>query len=168
MTKKLLSEKWLKPEHLQAIGMVSVEWSYLEHVVSEAIWDYAYIDHIHGRCVTSHMSVPMRLDVLKSLFFEHFGDSEQYKKLSTLVEKVKNVAGERNKIAHASWFESENVLGNTVTMATIKARGKLVMKLTDVNAEQIRQIADSIEDVGNQLAYFADTNPPPPSSEQKP
>lgn len=168
MTEKLLSEKWLKPEHLQAIGMVAVEWSYLEHIIDDSIWQYAKIDDDIGRCFTTHMSVPMRIDVLKSLFFEHFGNSEKYKALSKIAKDIKDtVSPLRNKIVHSPWLEPENNQ-DAAQYLSVSARGQLKTTVLPMDVAEIRQAAETIEDYGNRLVYFVDTNPPPPSSSQTP
>jgi uncharacterized membrane protein (Fun14 family) len=44
MEKQTVSEDYFSLEHLQAIGMVTIEWSFLESIMEKAIWALAGLE----------------------------------------------------------------------------------------------------------------------------
>jgi len=56
-------------DQLEAIGMVAVEWSYLESVIDAAIWNLSNVpSEAFGEAITTHLSGRARLDMLSTLF----------------------------------------------------------------------------------------------------
>jgi hypothetical protein len=78
----------VRGDQLEAIGMVATEWSYLESIVEAAIWNLAYLDENSGAAITTHLNMPIRLDMLMTLFREHYGECEATHQLDKMCKAI--------------------------------------------------------------------------------
>src|SRR5688572_23937295 len=95
-------------EQLEAIGMVAVEWSYLESIMDAAIGMLAQLPHVDViDAVTVHLPFSARVNMLSTLFhlscdsqdpiWPIEGEIASYRKaFDTKLKKVEKLAGERN------------------------------------------------------------------------
>jgi len=104
-------------EQLAAIGMVAVEWSYLESVLDAAIWNTAqFWDRAIGEAITAHLSVRARVDMLATLLNLHVSayasyspdDQENFRrKFAALSKRVFDLNGNRNALVHSRWVRGD-------------------------------------------------------------
>ena len=103
MTDELNPES--QPNLLEMVGVVASTWSIVEVVIQGAIWILARLPNADtGRAITTHMSHPMRLDILMSL--AHLSDmpTEKIRALDALCNRLRReLAPRRNEVVHGLW-----------------------------------------------------------------
>lgn len=144
----------ISDDHLRAIGRVAYEWSELELVVDFAIGhSLGVIDPEAIKAITSHISIHVRLDMLPAAAaLELEWSSQAIDELKDLVKRIREAAGQRNKVIHAQWRTSEK---EGVAIAfTSKARGEVRFHHEEMTAADIEKIATQIRELTGQLHDF--------------
>lgn len=91
----------LTHEHLEAIGRVTVSWSFLEHAIEVLLWGLANLKEPEGLLVTHKMNLERRLDIVKVLYLQLPEDEQKtFKELLDTLDGLKNL---RNDLVHAYW-----------------------------------------------------------------
>jgi hypothetical protein len=141
----------LTDEHLKAIGLVAVNWTYIENLLSSIIWDICNLRHNRGIAITTHLSERSRKDICNALAHETFrGHPEEQELKSHLQYVFDDLYPKRNKIIHASWGYSATP--GTSDILPIRARGQVkIGPRESLSAEDITAIADEIEQAVNKL-----------------
>jgi hypothetical protein len=139
-------------EQLQAIGMVAAEWSYLESILDTAIWGLGYMEEDTGAAVTTHLSVPARIDMLVTLFHNREGDADATTKLRKICDTIRqSLSRKRGEVIHTRWITGE---AGTDLSYSVRARGRLERTKKVWPASEIRDIAAEIAQCSDQLQAF--------------
>ena len=139
-------------EILEAIGLVTACYAQTETMIQEAIAGCAGVDMEVGRALTTHMTAPLRIDVLRALAEITIDDLDALDQLDALIDQFNAAAKKRNGYAHHVWA----VHPQTRKVLTINesARGTLKAEMTPVTVEQIRADALFIFEVGMKFMAF--------------
>lgn len=142
----------VRPEQLQAIGMVACEWSYLESIVEAAIWNLAGLHDDAGASITTHLGMPLRLDILMTLFRLHRDDGGEADRLDKMCEHIRHkLSPKRGAAIHTLWVEGDH--GSPMTYS-VRARGKLEHEKKGRPAAEIREVAALIAAQSAMLQEF--------------
>ena len=153
-----------RPDQLQAIGMVAVEWSYLESVMDVAIGNLASIhEQSSMEALTVHLPTKARLDMLATLFhlkcdravdqwFPTEGDlAKKRAEFEQIKRSINSLATKRNEVVHSRWVVG--VQGSPLTYA-VQARGRLKRTIKGVPAAEMLSIAQQIQEQSRTLIKF--------------
>jgi hypothetical protein len=142
----------LPPEYLRAVGLVSAAASATEWIVGELIGGLLGIDAFATRALTSHMAVPLRDNIARSLVELKAEFIDQIDDLDDLLDAVDAAFDLRNTILHNSII-IERATGQVFSYR-ISSRGNLKGSLQPISAEAIEQDAAAIHDAGLKLYAF--------------
>jgi hypothetical protein len=142
----------LPDEYLREIGLISVRWNQLELVIQMGLIKLLGKDFNDPRSHIPfvHMTLPHRLEVLRSLVQEYakgYGGTflQEYEVIARKLETVKK---QRNNLVHASWLtESEG----KVSRMSMSAHGTFKHIHTRSSLKELKAVTDSIIDVGDAL-----------------
>ena len=143
----------LSAEHLRSIGLVTVQWSYLEAVIEFGLWGLLSLTQFKGRNVTTHIGHITRIEILMNLIGEEPG-AEAREELAALVKQIEVARIDRNKIAHAVYIDGGEPKYAHAMRHT--ARSGLKTKVDFLTTEQIDAIANNILKVRVELQEFLD------------
>ncbi len=85
---------------LAAIGLALTSYAQTERMVQDAIAGCLGVDTEYGAAATTHMAMPLRFSVLKSVAEIRIDDLDALDELDELISKVEDAANRRNAIAH--------------------------------------------------------------------
>jgi hypothetical protein len=138
-----LSDDWLK-----AIGRVVVESSRLDRAAEKVIWGLLRLGHDDvGAALTTHISTPVRLDIILSLA-DILLDANETKRLAKLLKRIRGLLDDRNAVVHSEWVPFRNPL---LVKVTARKRGVKrsgygpTIPFLDTLAVDIGQVADELE-----------------------
>jgi hypothetical protein len=102
------------PEHLPenhpfyaAVGRIASEWSHIEHLLDQTIWDLAGINAQVGACITSQiMGVGPRCKAIITLGIGCGMSKSLQKKFRTLMSDSYSTAVYRARAVHDPWYAS--------------------------------------------------------------
>ncbi len=156
--------KWTGPSlpttalHLEAVGMVAMEWAWLGIIVETAIWRLLRVRGHVGIAVTVHIAPRVRLDILLSLANLKMNKPD-YERLSLLVGRIRELTGLRNDIVHAEWTGVKE--GEWPPVARFRkrmARGHVRTQDHEKTPAEIIEVATSIFRLSTALLdFFHDT-----------
>ena len=156
--------------HLAGIGKVSVAWSYLEGGIERTIWVAGRFSEQRGLAVTTHMSIPARLDAMCSMVRLAFPNSDLLEQVTKQRKHIQNnLAPRRNEIVHSRLHYLKDL--EAYFRSTYKARGEVkamtekaeLMEYEEA-AKEILKTTNEMMDTLNQLieqVAATDGVPPP-------
>jgi hypothetical protein len=135
----------LNDEHLKAIGLITVHWTFIENILSSIIWKMSNLRHTRGIAITAHLSERSRQDICNALAHETFRGHPEEKELKDHLTYIFDTLYlKRNKIVHATWGYSAT--SGASDILPIKARGKVTIGPRESLAPaDIINIAEEIE-----------------------
>jgi len=139
-------------EHHEGVGLVANSWTYLEAGVERIIWRLARVNDKRGIALTTHMSMPARLDAMCALADLEFPEAPETKRLYKLKECIKGekMAGARNEIVHSRVLHFPDPFG--MTMRSIyKARGKVKKEAKSAIPQEYYDTSKRILDTASEL-----------------
>jgi hypothetical protein len=147
-----------RADQLEAIGMVAVEWSYLESVIDGAIGTLAAIvDDAAMEAITTHIAFNTRLNMLTTLFHLRCDAQPEIAPQAAAFETIRRAidvfAVKRNGIVHARWVRG--LQGSPLTYV-VQARGRLKRTRKGMPTAEILGIAQQIAEQSNKLRSFFD------------
>ncbi|WP_198371141.1 hypothetical protein [Roseomonas rosulenta] len=128
----------IPPDYREALGLVSIAWSCVEHTVEDAIRLLAGVDVRTAAILLTHASLPQRLDQLLALATDRFAD-DGVAHVKALRDRVKSLVGTRNDLVHGNWFVEQS--SGRVLVKKVKARGALRSDVRHYTADEITQVA---------------------------
>ncbi|MER9258639.1 hypothetical protein [Mesorhizobium sp. M0619] len=138
--------------HLQTIGLACAAYAQTEDHLQMAIAGCLGVDAELGWAVTSHMTAPLRENVLKSVAEIKLDDLDDLDKLDELIELVGKAAEKRNNIAHNLWCTDERT--REVFVVKTSARGSVRADMIPMPLPKLREDADFIYEAGIELFRF--------------
>jgi len=132
----------LPDSYLMAIGKVCEAWGSLEGIVDLAICKLAEFDlgDPRGTIITTHMTWPLKMDVIESLISALRTDYPHLRKFEKAKPLLKQAQQGRNKVVHGQWhYENDRVYKLRAT-----ARGQLKATVDPITVNEIEAIARNI------------------------
>jgi hypothetical protein len=143
-------------DYLKSIGKVISQWSLMEAIMDQCIWQAAGIRNDYGRVITTQTQVSTKLDTLAALLWqrkaiigEQFDDVSQYVRSCLL--------GRRNTIAHGYWDTQEDWPHALVVKFT--ARGRLTSQPGTWTVPDLELLALQIAEVTSWLMTLSQLLP---------
>lgn len=137
-------------DHLQGIGSVTVAWSFLEGAIERMIWELAELSTNRGICITSHMSMNMRLDSMCALANHKYPDSDIATKLNELSNNIRSeLSGKRNEVVHSRVVSPAGM--DILVRPIYKARGKIKRDAKEASVEEYQQIVNEILEAASEI-----------------
>jgi len=146
----------LPSELTSAIGLAITSFAQTEQFIQGAIAGCCGLDHEYGLAVTVHMSMPLRLSVLRSVAEIRIDDLDVLDQLDNHIEQIEQCVTKRNYMAHRTWCRHPK----TGEILTIKeeARSRLEVKFVTMSIEQVRLDAVFIYEAGISFYSFLHAN----------
>jgi len=142
----------LPQDVLAAIGLMTTSAAHTESCVDEAIAGCLGVDYEYGQAVTTHMTMPLRFDVLRSAAEIRIDDLEVLDELDDLLGRLKEAFEKRNAVVHHMWCRDPQT-GNVV-MVKETARVRVAVKSIPMSADQVKADALFVYDAGMALFLF--------------
>lgn len=186
-------QKFLKPNHLHAIGLVAAQWSSLELTVIFIIAKLAQLDVASTITLVAPSNFASWLEMLRKLTIQSKEIAWKEPQLVKLSEKMRTLQTARNGVVHAAWMPGQtesNKKWPSVSGIGVPKRGLKILLSIDKTPAQMRALAKAIESAESALVgwqnlrreepqikgllgklYDLDnppTNPPTPDSQQQP
>jgi hypothetical protein len=141
----------LPPGILEAIGLAVTSAAQSESVLDMAIGGCLGIESPQTLALTTHMAIPLKFSVLKSVA-EFKLEVDDLDALDMLLADLNTAFGKRNKYAHDSWCRHPT--NGKVLRQTQEARIRLEMDLKVATVDEIKTDAKFIYDAGMALIVF--------------
>ena len=142
----------LPQDLLAAIGLMTTSAAHTESVVDEAIAGCLGIDYEFGQAVTTHMTMPLRFDVLRSAAELRIDDLDALDALDVLLGRLKEAFAKRNAVVHHMWC-CDPETGNIV-MVKETAREQVDIKSIPMSVDQVKDDALFVYETGVALFSF--------------
>lgn len=142
----------IPPEYLQTIGLVAACSAQTESIIEMAIAGCLGIQSQYGMAVTTHMSAPLRDDVLRAVAELRIDDPDLLDELDAILDNIRVTMQKRHSTVHNQWGYSARE--NAVYTADIKARGSVKGDLIPMKLETIKADATAIYAAGIELMQF--------------
>lgn len=154
----------LSDRHLRVMGLIISEWSFLESVINLGLWGFLGINQEHGRAVTSFLGVRAQLNLIEAIARRTFGDTKTFEGLRPILGRIENARSERNKVAHAIWYASDDGGSPEFGFAEMQRRGQFISEVEQMKVSTLEKIAREIVAVTGDFADFLNENVPYPES----
>jgi hypothetical protein len=150
----LRSEADQYPEHLQALGLITVHFALLEFTMASFVWALLDADDRTGSIVTAPQSFRNLTSLVSALFQEKQHDAGHVKELNELLAKIAGLEERRNEITHSLWGRGDGK--ETLIREKVTARrGKGYKLITEeVRAESLQAIGADLLEVTSELYAF--------------
>jgi hypothetical protein len=131
----------LTPEHFQAIGELTAQWSFLEWQIEAAIWLLLPADESEGRIVTTRMNIRPKTEILALLARLKLPVPDR-KGLSALMTKIVTAHDKRNKVIHGLWAKNSESEGYQLVWASGKQENRIKPEIIPMTKEDVREMVD--------------------------
>jgi hypothetical protein len=142
----------LPKEYLEAIGLVAACSAQTENTIEMAIAGCLGVDGDYGMAITTHMSAPLRDDVLRAAAEIRIDNLDALDELDVILDNINKVVGRRNSTVHNLWGVDEKT-GQVITVK-ITARGSVQAEYIPMSVDGVRADAKAIYDAGMDLLRF--------------
>lgn len=138
--------------HRAAVGRVTANWEYLLETLEVTLLQLAGCQDCRGRVLTTRMNFLHMSRAIKSLLKYKFGNDFVTKRsdYSMLWAQLDKLRGDRNRIVHASWLDSEDGIEALVS-ADIN---NMTAVRKSLGTQEIQAIADQIAQAHKDLRNF--------------
>jgi hypothetical protein len=133
---------------LTGVGQIVTQWSLMESLLDQAIWRAFRLSSDEGRAITTHMAVPARCDLLRSIFRQQSGRDLEH--LNVVLAEVGRVAGMRNRVVHGVILDMTpgmELRGKLGMLLSYTARGELKDRSEIVTPDWLGDVALQITKV---------------------
>lgn len=139
------------PEHVRAIGMITIEMGTLEascvHLLAAIL---RTTETVADAILTTPQSTRARLEIVKSVSDKLLRE-EDANKISTLMNKCDDALNKRNYIVHSVWgSDGTDVI--VIPLPKGKIRKVTVQELLQ-QIDSLRRLADKVKELTNNLAF---------------
>ena len=147
----------LTKEHLVAIGKITLEFAFVDLTLNVSLWNLIGIKQQMGEMITTSLSFAQKRDLFRALYlYKYKPDGKKLSDLGKLVKRIERAGTDRNSITHSLWMSRENQKPFTISRikSTVKRKSGFERKIEDVSAEDLEKIADSFNELANDILYF--------------
>lgn len=154
---KSLRKIELPEPYLKWIRLIALEWSRLETIIEQIIWLLTQLDsgvggpdreHEIGRALTTHMPYKQRIDAIKSLLHEIFGESDpttlEFTTFSIYLDELRM---DRNLVIHGEWMAGHDF--PFIIHRSARKKIRKVYRIPDIAA--MEELCSLIEKASNKL-----------------
>jgi hypothetical protein len=142
----------LPADVLEAVGLAVTCGAQTEYVIAMAIGGCLGIDSEYAAAVTTHMTLPLKLSVLRSAAEIRIDSLDDLDELDRLIESAEKALGMRHTLAHASIFQ-EPPTGRLFRIKQV-ARTRLEADKVPITAKSVKAEAELIYAAGLALMTF--------------
>ena len=141
--------------HLSAIGLVAVQWTFLERSIETLVWELAPLKQLNAQAVTTHISTLLLIDIANALAHERLNGTEFEQKLKTQLGHISNtLRPKRNSVVHGIWGPTASP--DKIALLETTARGVVKFKVgEEMTAEDILTIAAEIDQANFELTHLS-------------
>jgi hypothetical protein len=131
-------------ELYKAIGKVSNYYSGLESYISSLIWVLIGAGQGVGEIITSELSFPRLITLLRCLFRYRKSDPMEIEKLNSILTRATDIELRRNRVIHSMWAVSTQ--SNDLLRVKTTARSKTGLKyhFDRTNFDELKKLTDDI------------------------
>jgi len=144
---------------LKTMGVLHVNYTNLEYVLSFYLWKLAFKDQHKGQALTAWMNFERKVDALRTLLQMGVIDEPHRGKLEGLLKNVDSARKARNALVHSLLITDGVRPSGEIKMKAIRIRasgdGGLKHKKEQVTAGKIRVVAEDLRDCGHGLTRLA-------------
>ena len=123
-----------------------------ESLISEAIAGCLGVDFEYGGAVTTHISVPLKFSILRSVAEIRIDDLDVLDELDVLLDAIEESLTKRNSIAHHQFMRDPST--EEVFAVKETSRTRYEMKLVPVSIDDIKRDALLVYNLGMALMTF--------------
>ncbi len=145
----------LPSEYLRAVGLVAMASAQTEHILGQFIGALLKIDGIQSLALTSHMSIPLRDNIIRAVAELDAPNIKELDRIDDLMDAVTSAFDKRNTILHNSFVihpETKEVLS-----WRLKTKGSMQLELKPVTVNEMEQDATALYEVGMDIVRFMDS-----------
>jgi hypothetical protein len=142
----------LPQDLLAAIGRMTTSAAHTESCVDEAIAGCLGIDYEYGQAVTTHMTMPLRFDVLRSAAELRIDDLDALDELDALLGRLDEAFKKRNAVVHHMWCRDPKT--GDAFMVKETARQRVDIQAIPMSTDQVKDDALFVYDAGMDLFWF--------------
>jgi hypothetical protein len=154
----------LPRELKEAIGLVLSSASQTENVLNMMIGGCLGIDAEYSMALTAHMTLPLKMSVLRSVAEIRIDDLDDLDELDALLDQIDQALQKRHQYAHYGWCRSQT--SGEIFIAKTVARTRLEGGLVRIECDAVLADAAMIYGSGMNLMKFMldrDLSPPFPT-----
>ena len=153
-------------DYLQAIGRLTIDWTYIEYYVDRALCVIAEMKTYDGLSIFTHVHFETKLTTLKNLVERKVSDAGLKTEWSEVVKEINRLKPKRNLIVHSLWVHEVEVKGpatvdqhtdltkypNRVVGRSINAKRKdLKVRRISVSPTTIRNVANDVKNLSRHV-----------------
>jgi len=140
--------------HIEGIGRVCATWPFVEGGLERIIWRLTPVDDNEGQALTTHMSLPQKIDAMLTLAsIKRSLDSDVQNQIKALANKIRGengLAARRNEIIHSRVIMPP-ILADEAIRMVFKMRGKRVAHAKPVTSQEYFDLADDMAEAVNDI-----------------
>ena len=138
----------MDPEELHAIGRVTTQWAYLEHVVFAVTSGIAKAIEVDLPTDARSTSFKRRLSALRLLVEECVSTSDT-KRVLLLISKIANAEQDRHRVTHGTW-DWDRTNPERISASSFRPGYEFEKKF---DATKLNKLANTIGSISFQLEY---------------
>lgn len=142
----------LPQELLAAIGMMTASAAQTESVVEDAIAGCLGVDSEYGAATTTHMAMPLRFSVLRSVAEIRIDDLDDLDELDALLELIEESFNKRNAVVHHAWCRDPET--NKIFTVRTTSRARFEIQLIEMSVNHVKRDALFVYRAGMELQTF--------------
>ena len=148
---KMTSAVSAKNDHLQAIGLITVNFAMLELTIASGAWFFLGKT---GAIVTAELSFKGLVALFSSLYRNWTTDAKKVGDLDSLLKRVMQAEEKRNIISHSLWTLGKSDETITRIKTTAKMSKGLKHSFEQVTVDDLERIADEIAETAADFQAF--------------
>lgn len=138
-------------ELLAAIGLATSSAAQTENIIEQGIAGCSGLSFEYGAAITTHMVMPLRFSVLRSVAEIRIDDLDSLDELDQLLDDIEKAFNKRNEFAHHQWCTDST--NNIFTLKT-SSRVRLDMDLVPRTINDVKSAALLVYETGVALYAF--------------
>jgi len=142
------------PEHLRAIGQITVNFALLDETISFFIWQIISTDQRLGQIITAELSFRNLVGLLSSIYKHRINDEGRIAELELILNQGLYAEEQRNKVTHSVWAAGDRPETITRFKSTAKKSKGLSHQFEQMTVEDLDKIADLAADVAGEIQAF--------------
>ena len=146
----------LTEEQRTALGEITANFSRLDTHLDMCVERFmsANIRPLLMRIITSELSFNRKLSILSSLYIYKEKDKKKQAEFKSLRARASQAEEKRNIFTHSTWLSSKQEDTAIRVKITAKMKKGLQIKSEATTADNLRAIAEFINEVANDMFYF--------------
>jgi hypothetical protein len=139
-------------EYLRAIGLVAMASAQTESTMQDFIGAILHIDNIETLALTTHMTVPMKEQVARTVIELNAASAAVVDEVDDILDRIRDALAKRNVMIHSPLCRHPHT--EEVSSQRLSARGTIDFELRPISVKEIEDVAEEIYDAGMDLMRF--------------